>query len=176
MSRGLFKRARLGCALLCLCLPPLAAASDDCIPERFDETVIVDHVYDGDTVRLTDGRRLRLIGLDTPEIFHDGRKAEPFAKAARSALVALLAQSGHQLHLAYDRERIDKYGRTLAHAYIVNGQPLSVGIELLVKGYAKTLFVPPNDRFAGCYRAAESRAREARAGLWGSTRRLQRVE
>lgn len=168
MSHGLFKRARLGCALLCLWVWwPLLAGADECVPEHFDEIVSVDRIYDGDTVRLNDGRRLRLIGIDAPEIFHDRNDAEPFARDAKEALSALIEQGGGRIRLTYDRERRDRYSRYLAHAFTDGDESASISADLLMKGLAISLVVPPNVRFLDCYRAAETKAREAGEGIWG---------
>ncbi|MCK9530738.1 MAG: thermonuclease family protein [Gammaproteobacteria bacterium] len=147
---------------LCLLLPPQAGAAL-CEANRLDEQVVVGYVYDGDTVRLSDGRKLRLIGVDAPEIGRDKGPDEPFAAQARAALSAWLAESPH-LGLRYDRERTDAYGRVLAHAYLANGD--NVAARLLVRGLGVSLVVPPNVRGAECRRAAERAAQAGRLGVW----------
>jgi endonuclease YncB( thermonuclease family) len=124
----------------------------------------VDHVHDGDSVRLADGRALRLIGIDTPELARDGRPDEPLARAARDRLRELLRDSGMRLELRFDREREDHYGRLLAHAYLPDGR--SIAAELLAEGLATQLVVPPNEASWTCFRQAERVARRARLGLW----------
>jgi endonuclease YncB( thermonuclease family) len=142
-----------------------APLADACAPPvRFHEQLRVERVYDGDTVQLVDGRRLRLIGLDTPERGRDERPAEPFAEDARAALTRLLKEQGWELRLVFDHERFDHHGRTLAHAFAIDGRP--VAAWLLEQGLAVALTVPPNDAWLGCYRGAEARARDARSGLW----------
>lgn len=124
----------------------------------------MDHVHDGDSVRLADGRALRLIGIDTPELARDGRPDEPLARAARDRLRELLRDSGMRLELRFDREREDHYGRLLAHAYLPDGR--SIAAELLAEGLATQLVVPPNEASWTCFRQAERVARRARLGLW----------
>lgn len=154
------------------------AARADCPADRIDEYVRVRHVHDGDTVELSDGRRLRFIGINTPELARDGRPAEPLAKAARDALRGLL-KTGGRLGLRYDRERRDRYGRLLAHVYLDPAH--SVTARLLADGYGAVVAVPPNLWNLACYRREEAAARRAGRGLWGlayyrplSARRLPR--
>ena len=151
-------------AWICL-LPPAssAAASRQCGADHIDQHVKVDHVYDGDTVTLGDGRRLRLIGIDTPELGRGGKPDQAFAVAARDALRALL-QERPVLELRLDQTRRDVHGRLLAHAFLADGTSLSAW--LLEKGYATLLIIPPNDWNAVCYQAAERRARADEAGIW----------
>jgi endonuclease YncB( thermonuclease family) len=149
-----------------LCLFPSAnsaAVSRQCGADHIDEHVRVDHVYDGDTVTLGDGRRLRLIGIDTPELGREGKPDQPYAVAARDALRALL-RDRPELDLRLDQTRHDVYGRLLAHAFLADGTSLSAW--LLEKGYATLLIIPPNDWNAACYQAAERRARADATGIW----------
>lgn len=154
-----------GALFVCLWLTTVSAqVAAACPADRVDLRAAVDYVHDGDTLRLADGRALRLIGLDTPELARDGRRAEPLAGTARDRLRALLRAAGMRLDLRYDTEREDRYGRTLAHAYLPDGRNLTA--LLLEEGLASTLVVPPNVRWWACYREAERRARAAGRGLW----------
>jgi endonuclease YncB( thermonuclease family) len=135
-----------------------------CPDPRIDLWVEVDYVHDGDSVRLADGRPLRLIGIDTPELARDGRPDQPLAREARDRLRDLLRANGMRLGLHFDAERVDRYGRLLAHAYLTDGR--SVTATLLAEGLATQLVVPPNDAWWTCNREAEVEARTARRGLW----------
>lgn len=156
-----------GLALLCLLLPWVAEATE-CGLQRSDETVVVSYVYDGDTVKLTDGRKIRFIGINTPEINHRGGTSEPFAKAARKRLQQLLDTAGKQLQLRYGQERHDRYGRTLAHPYLQDGR--SINTLLLQQGLATTLVIPPNTWNLTCYQGVEERARRQGLGIWSLPR------
>ena len=112
---------------------------------------------DGDTLHCTDGRRVRLIGIDAPE----RDQGRGFA-ASRSAL-ARLAPEGEQLRLERDAARSDRYGRRLAYAW--RGDTL-VNEALVAGGWALLYTVPPNVKHARRLEAAQRRARDARAGLW----------
>lgn len=160
------KRAsRWGALFACVALGigPLWAATPGCPPAHYDETVSVRQVHDGDTVRLVDGRSLRLIGLDTPELGRDGHLAQPYAKVARKVLRDLLRPDA-RLRLSYAVERHDRYGRLLAHAYLMDGR--EVAVVLLRRGLATVLVVPPNLARIACYSAAETVARDAGRGIW----------
>jgi len=153
-------------------VPAMASGADAgppaCPPDRIDTRVRVVRTLDGDTVVLADGRHLRLIGMDTPEMGHDGDPNQPYAVAARDRLRRLLFTHGRHLGLRFDQERHDHYGRLLAHAFLPDGT--SVSASLLRAGLATQLVVPPNIWHARCNGAAEAAARKARRGLWSLAR------
>ncbi len=150
--------------LAMLALPPQALAR--CELDRADASVAVSYIYDGDTVQLTDGRKVRFIGINTPEIDHDGGASEPFSHAARKRLQQLIGDSS--IRLRYGKERTDRYGRLLAHPYLADGR--SINVLLLQEGLATSLAVPPNTGNHACYHAAEHQAREQRLGIWAHSR------
>lgn len=149
-------------ALAGVLIVPRAGA--ECRSDRIDERARVAHVHDGDTLVLSDRRKVRLIGINTPELPRDGAAGQPYAHEARDALAALL-ESGDELGLRYDDERVDRYGRLLAHLY--RGDGASIQAWLLQRGYAVAIAVPPNLGNQDCYRRAEERASRAGIGLWG---------
>ncbi|MEJ2760062.1 MAG: thermonuclease family protein [Gammaproteobacteria bacterium] len=151
--------------LFLLALPGAAARAQGaaCPASAYDARVRIDYVIDGDTVILHSGEHLRLIGLDTPEINHEGGPSEPGALVARRYLVHLLAGAG-PYPVIYGRERHDHYGRRLGHLFLPDG--VNVQALLLRHGYATPLTIPPNMRFLDCYRAAAGAARTARRGIW----------
>lgn len=153
-----------------LAAPYAAPLRADCVSDRIDEQAVVAHVHDGDTLRLKDGRTVRLIGINAPELPRKGREGapEPHALAARDALRALL-KDGSKVALRLDAEHRDRYGRLLAHLYLPAHLPEggSVQSRLLEGGHAFTVPVPPNLWNFSCYQSAEARARAAAAGIWG---------
>ena len=154
-------------AILCASvLFPVAALGDgpSCPADRSDQRVVSAMVLDGDTLALADGRRVRLLGIDTPEIGRDGEPSQPFAEEAKE-LLRRLAGAGARLRLRLDEERFDRYGRLLAHVFQDGGDNLQA--RLLGAGYATTLVVPPNEWSVGCYALEEARARKERLGIWG---------
>jgi endonuclease YncB( thermonuclease family) len=152
-----------------LLLLPLGVAQPavaDCPAGRIDAEVAVSYVYDGDTVKLRDGSKLRFIGINTPEIDHDGGRSEPYAQAARERVQQLLGDA--RLRIRFGDERRDRYGRLLGHPYLPDGRSLNV--LLLQEGLASTLVVPPNTWNHQCYQSAERRARTRGTGIWSLDR------
>lgn len=140
----------------------LAQAVDaNCRPNG--ELVLADirQVVDGDTLRLTDGRLVRLVGINTPELGRDGRPAQPLAERARREAEAWLG--GNRVWLETGGE--DHYGRLLASVYRVSDQR-QLGEYLLTRGLGWQVVVPPNSHHADCQRRAEQRARRAGLGVW----------
>jgi micrococcal nuclease len=122
-------------------------------------------VVDGDTikVRLDGGRieRVRYIGIDTPESVKPGTPVQCFAKKASHFNASLV--DGRQVTLKTDAEERDRYGRLLAYVY-TDGR--FVNRELVARGYARTLTIPPNVAHADEFARLARRAREAGVGLW----------
>ncbi|MFV8780791.1 thermonuclease family protein [Microbulbifer sp. SA54] len=147
------------CAFLLL-LSPFALA--DCVLGPTDELVALRKVVDGDTLRLKDGRRVRLIGVNAPELAHGGQRAQPLAKESKEFVERFLA--GGDLELVYDQERRDKYGRVLAHVYNHRGDSLESA--LLAAGLAFHVAKAPNLALAECLASREEEARLAHRGLW----------
>ncbi len=147
--------------LLLLLLPLLAEAVTCPLPQ--ERSAKVTSITDGDTLVVDGGERIRIIGIDTPERGRDGKPGQPYAKAASDYLSRLIPP-GTTVGLAFDNERQDKYGRTLAHVLRANGEP--VAVALLENGYARTLVIAPNTRQANCYAPIEERARQQQRGIW----------
>jgi endonuclease YncB( thermonuclease family) len=124
----------------------------------------VERVVDGDTLRLKDGRNVRMVGLNTPETGKKGQSAEPFAEAAKRRLQALVSESDGQVSLRIGVQAKDRYGRVLANVYGRNGANLEA--QLLSEGLGYLVAVSPNVALVDCQQAAERTARNARLGLW----------
>lgn len=161
----LFVQGALLLFVLFSTLPAFACSLDSAA-----ESAAVDYVYDGDTVKLGDGRKVRFIGINTPEINHDGGPSEPFAHAARVRLQQLIGEQ--RLLLRFDRERHDRYGRLLAHPYLPNGQSLSR--ILLQEGLAAAVVIPPNLWQNDCYLSEEARAKAVDRGIWSAAESLSK--
>ena len=126
--------------------------------------VAVQRVVDGDTLYLEDGRRIRMIGLNSPELGKRGRADEPFAVAARQRLEALVAASDGRVGVLPGKDDRDDYGRTLAHVYNAQGENLEE--RLIAEGLGFLVAVAPNVDLVSCQQAAERHARQAGTGLW----------
>jgi micrococcal nuclease len=119
-------------------------------------------ITDGDTIRVAGLGRVRLIGVDTPEVFGGRECFEPEA----SAFVKRTLHQGDHVRLRVGEEARDRYGRTLAYVRLPDGRSLN---ELLVKrGYARTLTIAPNTALAPRLRRLERSAQRARHGLWAA--------
>jgi micrococcal nuclease len=123
----------------------------------------VARVVDGDTIVLRGGERVRYIGMDTPESVKPGTPVQCYAKAASHVNQQLVA--GERVRLRYDAEREDRYGRTLAYVYRAR-DGLFVNAELVRRGYARQLTIPPNVAHAGLFRRLAAQARGRGRGLW----------
>ncbi|WP_192563211.1 thermonuclease family protein [Pseudomonas gozinkensis] len=142
----------------------LSAAQAFCPAPSGLDSVTVQRVVDGDTLRLNDGRNVRMIGLNTPELGKQGRSDEPFAVAARKRLEVLVAESDGRVGLRLGSESKDRYGRTLAHVFSARGENLEA--QMLADGLGFQVAVAPNVDLVDCQQAAESHARQAGLGLW----------
>jgi micrococcal nuclease len=132
--------------------------------ERVD--VRVERVVDGDTAVVSiDGRSeyVRYIGIDTPESVKPDTEPECFSYRASNENRRLV--EGRSVELEFDRELYDRYDRLLAYVRL-DGQ--LVNEELLRKGLATTLTIPPNDRYADEFSALEDEARNSGMGIWGA--------
>ena len=164
MSVCRLKRALVTGALFCLCLPLNSPAAQLCPASAIAESVVVKHISDGDSLRLEDGRKLRLIGINAPELARDNHPADALGVDARSTITQLLRQSHNRISLQYGAERQDKYQRTLAHVYLSDGRSLQA--SLIELGMATAFTTPPNDEHSACYRAVEQIAIQQRRGVW----------
>lgn len=153
------RRGRAWAAALALVLAVGAAAGIRVESSRVTE------VFDGDTVRLADGRHVRLIGINAPELGRDGRPDQPLAAAARDRLQALVGDRPVQVEFGVEER--DHYGRWLAHLRLADGR--SAEELLLREGLAFAIAVPPNLERLARHRAAEAEARRARRGVWNQS-------
>ena len=133
-------------------------------PDIFDatQTFLVERIVDGDTLLLEGNVRVRLLGVDTPETKHPDRPVEPLGLEASEFVRNLV--DGQRVRLEFDRERRDRYGRTLAFVYI--GE-LMLNEEIVRAGYsrAETQY-PFSSLKKKLLLEAEEEARTARRGLW----------
>lgn len=130
----------------------------------WDQTATLKLINDGDTITLEDGRLVRLIGINTPEInYRNKSKSEPYALQAKQLLQRYI-KAGDKVHLLFDKSKHDKYGRMLAYVYSKTGRNLA--LLQLQAGLAKQLVVGKNDRFWHCFQKAQRHARLRKKGIW----------
>ncbi len=153
------------CLLLAACsrgAPPAQAAICAVDPGRLGEFRL-ERVVDGDTLRLVGGEKVRLIGINTPELGYGGEPHQPLAEAARHALAELLP--GKRVWLLDGVEARDAHGRRLSHAFDAAGHSLAE--QLLARGLGFHVAIAPNLNLGECLGAAESAARQRNSGVWG---------
>jgi micrococcal nuclease len=149
-------------AVIALLATPLSGAGSNLT------AATVDHVYDGDTLTLTNGYRVRLLQIDTPEL----GSGECYSRAARTALVNLApAESRVELETDSGLDKVDRYGRLLR--YIHRG-PLNVNLLLVKRGDAAPYFYDGDrGKYAFELLAAARKAKAAKRGLWGACPRTR---
>jgi len=151
-------------------LLPLApfAEAGACRLQGEAQSVTVRKVVDGDTVALADGRHVRLIGINTPEVAHKGGKgrkgnaAEPLAVQAQRALQQRVV--GKPVRLQLGVLAVDRYGRSLGRLFDAAGE--SVEAQLLREGFGFVVIKAPDFRYRDCVIDAARQARERRLGVW----------
>jgi micrococcal nuclease len=130
------------------------------------ELATVTRVVDGDTVVARIGgrsERVRYIGMDTPEDVKPGTPVQCYSRAAAAENRQLVG--GRKVRLVQDAEARDRYGRLLAYVYRAS-DGLFVNAELVRRGYARPLTIPPNVAHEGEIARLAAAARRAGRGLW----------
>jgi micrococcal nuclease len=123
---------------------------------------------DGDTVESRIGGRIedvRYIGVDTPETVKPGTPVQCFGHRASDFDHHLV--EGRRVRLVFGVERRDVYGRLLAYVYIGHR---FVNAELVRRGLARTLSIPPNTLHRALFQRLELEAARTGRGLWGGCR------
>ncbi len=126
----------------------------------------VDHVIDGDTIKVTIGNQtetIRLLLIDTPESVHPTKPVQPFGKEASNYLKEMLP-NGTKIELEYDVNKHDKYDRLLAYIWL-DGKMMN---EVLVeKGFARVAYIyEPNTKYETRLKKVEETAKKEKIGIW----------
>jgi endonuclease YncB( thermonuclease family) len=119
-------------------------------------------VDDGDTVVLADGRRVRFIGINAPEVAHENSPAERFGPEAGDFNRKLVLKK--KVRLEFDRNKYDQYGRVLAYIFLQDGT--FVNAELLKGGYAYYVFRRPNKKYDPLLLRCQREAMSKKVGMW----------
>jgi endonuclease YncB( thermonuclease family) len=143
-----------------------------CADVRSDYSRIkIVEVVDGDTLLLDNGRYLRLIGIDTPEIrkkTSQGFVYDPAPFSLEAKMFAEELAQGKICRVEFDIEAQDKYKRLLGYCFIKEGdEEIFLNSELLKEGYAVLYTYPPNTKHVKEFIKAQREAREKGQGLWG---------
>lgn len=139
---------------------------------------VVTNVVDGDTLVVKvegESRRVRLIGVDTPETVHPRKPVQYYGREASAFTKQAL--SGRRVWLEYDVAPLDRYQRHLAYVWV--GRPARdedavrrgmFNARLLLEGYGRVMTIQPNSRYADLFARLQAEARKAGRGLWGRRR------
>jgi micrococcal nuclease len=141
--------------------------------------ILVSHVYDGDTIKLANGEKVRFVGIDTPEssenkkLFRDAQRSHQdvqeilrMGRAASEYTKSLL--NDRRVRLEFDIEKRDKYGRLLAYVYRAD-DGLFINEDIIKNGYAYPMTIPPNVRYADEFKKLFREAQKAKRGLWSKS-------
>ena len=157
--------AHIVLAAVLVCLADASGLADDWLRVRW--------VDDGDTIVLLDGRRVRYLGINAPEIAHDryGRPGEPMG-------VEALALNRHLVHrkrvrLELDEETHDAYGRLLAYVFLPGNR--MVNEQMVAGGLAHVLPHWPNNRYDARLLTAQRAAMQAGSGIWPRWKKIEVV-
>ena len=136
---------------------------------------IVARVVDGDTavIRVNgEDRRVRFLGVDTPETVHPTKGVQPYGKEASNFTKESL--TGKNVWLEYDRNPTDRYNRHLAYVWL--SKPGRIDEEtirrdmynaiLLALGYAKVMIIKPNNKYADLFNKIQAEAQKSKIGMW----------
>jgi len=129
-------------------------------PATADELFRVKQVYDGDTVLLEDGRKVRYLGINSPEF------QEPFYLKAKRFNESLVL--GKEIRLEFDQEGTDSYNRILAYVYV--GDQM-VNARLVGEGLAHVFFIGPNRKHNALLLQSQAAAKQRRVGIWSARAR-----
>jgi len=139
-----------------------------CSQFNYSQIKVVE-VIDGDTVKLSNGRFLRYIGLDTPEVRikdKDGDfkyRPQPFSLEAKEFNRKLV--EGKLVRIEFDIEKTDRYGRLLGYCFV---DKTFVNARLIEEGYAVLYTFPPNVKHTDSFVESQKKAQKKKKGLWGS--------
>lgn len=123
----------------------------------------VEKVFDGDTILLSNGQKVRLLGVNTPEIAGRNKNAEPGGEQAKAWLIQRIEHK--KVRLEADVEKQDKYQRRLA--YVFDEHKRQINLELVEQGLATVNIYPPNLQYVDALLEAQRRAEQAKRGIWG---------
>lgn len=121
-------------------------------------------VIDGDTIEIEGGVKVRLIGIDTPELRQSGDSG-CFGQEAKNYLSNLIL--GQRIGLEKDVSEVDRYGRLLRYVYL---EDELINDALVRNGYARVSTYPPDVKYQQRFLDSEAYARQESLGLWSKCR------
>ena len=172
------KRQFLLTLFLCLQFMPSAFSASTsseslCIAQGPIKKALVTHVVDGDTLLLKGqagekDKRIRLVGVNTPELDHKAGLHQAFAWQAYQGL-----KTFENKYIFYQEgpDKRDRYGRYLY--YLFDSDRISIGSQLISQGLGYRIAIPPNIKYQSCLIKAEAQAKEQRLGVWSKKQQWQ---
>ncbi|MGD8963638.1 MAG: thermonuclease family protein, partial [Desulfobacterales bacterium] len=151
-------KLRTGLSLVCWLIFLLGTACSA------DTHYRVKWVADGDTIVLTDGSKVRYIGINAPELPREDHIGEPYADEAKRFNARLVTNKN--VRLEFDIEPNDRFQRRLAYVFLKDGT--FVNAEMLSQGYAYLLYVRPNVKYQSTLLAAQQAAMSTKKGIWSN--------
>jgi micrococcal nuclease len=186
MERGVARQSVAGVALFALLAGLVAGCTDDgASGSGGDGLGVVVAVVDGDTIDVRLGgrdERVRLIGIDTPETKRPNTPVECFGPEA-SAFIASLLPVGTKVRIERDVVGRDDYGRLLGYVHLdtagdgdtagdddqpVERRSMFVNLEIVRRGYAQPMSIPPNTTHADDFARAARAAEADDIGMWAA--------
>jgi micrococcal nuclease len=130
----------------------------------------VRRVVDGDTVELTNGQKIRLLNIDTPETVKANTPMMCYGQEASNFTKKLLTDK--MVQLTFDKEANDQYGRGLRFIFLdgvdTNNVENSINADLVKSGFARMVVYKPNNTYAKEFQTWENEAKEKKLGVWGN--------
>jgi micrococcal nuclease len=146
--------------------PPTTAAQAQPAGEDTQQ-VSVTRVVDGDTIEVSpqveDTSDVRLIGVDTPEVFEGEEPCGPEASAFTTEQL-----EGQDVTLEFDEDRVDPFDRALAYVWVPDLDGELFNETLVSEGLARVDTVEPNDQYEERFLEAERQARDEGVGIWAA--------
>jgi endonuclease YncB( thermonuclease family) len=163
-QRSLFRLRQPSRRFVSLAVSVWLVSPSATVAQRRSPPVLVRYVVDGDTIDVVGIGRVRLLGIDAPEIGRGLETSAPFAVEAQQRLAGLIAQ--RWVRLEYEGRASDGYHRRLAYMFLETGQFVN---EFLVReGLARVAARRGLTRL-GELKRAEGAAQASRRGIWGSS-------
>jgi len=137
------------------------SSSPETVASDSAEIAVVQRVVDGDTIELSDGRKVRYIGVDTPELHHPTKSVQCFGKEAMEKNKELV--EGKEIQMKKDVSETDRYKRLLRYVWIGD---VFVNEYLAREGFAHQATFPPDVKYVDQFKIAAEDARVNNKGLW----------
>ena len=137
---------------------PYGCSDGACDPEP--PKITLSYVFDGDTVKLSNGKKVRLIGINAPE------SGEVCSSEATNKLKELVL--GKKITLEKDIEDRDQYGRSLRYLY---ADGIFVNLEMVRSGVAHSYRYGLNTKYSAKFDQAENEAKQNEGCLWKTSQK-----